>query len=78
MDAEFWTILGTGVALAALNLSIFSWLRGDIKGLSVRLDGLAEDHGNLDRRLARIEGRLLGREALEMPGDRGHGAGEVA
>jgi len=60
MEAEFWTILGTGVALAALNLSIFSWLRGDIKSL-------AEDHGNLDRRLARIEGHLLGREALELP-----------
>jgi len=69
MGAELWTILGTGVALAALNLSVFSWLRGGIKGLSVRLDGLSQDHGNLDRRLARIEGHLLGREALELPED---------
>lgn len=69
MEAELWTILGTGVALAALNLSVFSWLRGDIRGLAARLDGLGADHARLDRRLARIEGHLLGREALELPAE---------
>lgn len=69
MEAELWTILGTGVALAALNLSVFSWLRGDIRGLSARLDGLGADHAGLDRRLARIEGHLLGSGALELPAE---------
>ena len=29
MSLETWTIIGTGVALAALNLGLIAWLRSD-------------------------------------------------
>ena len=44
-------------------------LEGKIAALDGKMDGLAKDHAGLSTRLGRIEGHLLGREALELPAD---------
>ncbi len=31
MSIEAWTVIGTGVALAVLNLGLITWLRSDMK-----------------------------------------------
>ena len=38
MSIEAWTIIGTGVALAALNLGLTAWLRSDMKHGHIRLE----------------------------------------
>ena len=61
MSAEFWAIVGVGVALLSLGVTglvigwqMFSSLRGDIGAMDRRLN-------EMDRRLARIEGWIEGR-----------------
>ena len=62
MTPELIGILGVGVALAGVNLTVATWLRADINGLrqEVRTDinGLRSDVQELDRRVSRIEGHL--------------------
>jgi len=53
----------------ALVLAVGGFLWQEIRRLDGKLEKLSADHANLDRRLARIEGHLLGREALELPAD---------
>ena len=38
MSIEAWTIIATGVALAALNLGLIAWLRSDMKHAHMRLE----------------------------------------
>ena len=33
MTPETWTIIGTGIALAVLNIGLFAWLRADVRDL---------------------------------------------
>ena len=61
MSAEFWAIIGVGVAILSLGVTgmvvgwhMFSSLRGDISAMDRRLNAM-------DRRLARIEGWIEGR-----------------
>lgn len=61
MSAEFWAILGVGVAILSLGVTglvvgwhMFNSLRGDISAMNGRLNAM-------DRRLARIEGWIEGR-----------------
>jgi len=53
----------------ALVLAVGGFLWQEIRRLDGKLERLSADHANLDRRLGRIEGHLLGREALELPAD---------
>ena len=66
MDAN----LAGFVALAALILGLFAWLRQDIRALrgemSGRIDALRDEMGELRERVARIEGLL---EAVFMRRD---------
>lgn len=69
MSAEFWAIVGVGVALAGLHWRMHAALRqdlnariGDLSGrmdsLTARLDAMQADLANVKERLARVEGVL--------------------
>ena len=57
----------------ALVVAVGGFLWRELRRVELRLegkmDGLSKDHASLDRRLARIEGHLLGRGALELPAE---------
>ena len=40
MTPQTYTIIGTGLALAALNIGLVVWLRGDLGKLSERVNTL--------------------------------------
>jgi hypothetical protein len=54
MSAEFWAIIGVGVAVAGLHWRMFD-------SLSRRIDALQADMATVKERLARIEGWIEGR-----------------
>ena len=65
MSKEFWAIIGVGVAngllvvaLGTLMVSEHASLRDDMRLIQTQLN-------DVDRRVARIEGRLFGLEAPE-------------
>ena len=59
MTVEAWTIIGTGIALATLNVGLFQWLRMDVAGVKDRLGTLERDMkselGKLGERLRAVE-----------------------
>ena len=61
MSAEFWAIIGVGVAVVGLHWRTLA----RIDALNARMDALQSDMdrrlSDLDRRLARIEGWIAGR-----------------
>ena len=58
MSPDAHTIIGTGIALAVLNVTLFAWLRGDVQEHGKQLAQLRE-------RMAKLEGLLDGlREAV--------------
>ena len=65
MSPGAYTIIGTGLSLAALNVRLLAWIRGDIHRQSDRLDKLRDGMYELRERMARLEGLLEGlREAI--------------
>ena len=58
MSAESLTIIGTGIALAALIVTSFRSLKTDIKALDGRVDGLSGRVDTLSERMARLEGQM--------------------
>ena len=65
MTPDTWALLGAGLALAALNVSRFAWLRVDIRGIRSRIGEIRDRAGALRKRMAHLEGLLEGlREAL--------------
>ena len=62
MTTEAWTIIGTGITLAILNVGLFAWLRADVKDLRNNMHSLEVE---LRERMAKLEGLLEGlREAI--------------
>jgi len=62
MTTEAWTIIGTGISLAILNVGLFAWLRTDVKDLRNDMHSLEVE---LRERMAKLEGLLEGlREAI--------------
>ena len=58
MSPDAYTIIGTGIALAVLNVALFARLRGDVQEHGKQLAQLRE-------RMAKLEGLLDGlREAV--------------
>ena len=51
MSAEFWAILGVGVALAGLQWRMYA-------SLSTRINRIETRVNDIDRRLARLEGQV--------------------
>ena len=65
MSPEMLTIIGVGVALAALIIAGHSRINRRIELLEQRVGGLEQRIGGLEQRVARIEGLMDGiREAL--------------
>ena len=62
MTPEAWTVIGTGIALAAIIIAAFASLRNDVRELRERTTTLEAE---LRERMARLEGLLDGlREAV--------------
>lgn len=68
MSAEFWAILGVGVAMVGLQWRMYASLNGRldrIEGrmdrLEGRMDRMQEDLTSVKERLSRIEGWIAGR-----------------
>ena len=57
MSAEFWAILGVGVALGSLHWRTLA----RIDALNARIDALTNRIGDVEQRLARLEGWIEGR-----------------
>ena len=64
MSAEFWAIMGVGVALVGLHWRVLVRL----DALNARIDSLAERIGAVEQCLARIEGWIAGRFREEVAG----------
>ena len=62
MTPEAWTVIGTGIALAAIIIAAFASLHNDVRELRERTTTLEAE---LRERMARLEGLLDGlREAV--------------
>ena len=62
---ETFTVIGTGIALAALNVGLFAWLRSDVRELRQEVHQHGHQIGSLRERMAKLEGLLEGlREAI--------------
>ena len=62
MTPEAWTVIGTGIALAAIIIAAFASLRNDVRELRERTTTLEAE---LRERMAKLEGLLDGlREAV--------------
>ena len=68
MSAEFWAIIGVGVALAGLQWRMYASLNGRIDRIEARmdriearLDRIEADLTSVKERLSRIEGWIAGR-----------------
>ena len=62
---DIFTVVGTGIALAALNIGLFAWLRSDVQELRQAVHQHGQQIGNLRERMAKLEGLLEGlREAI--------------
>ena len=62
---DTFTVIGTGIALAALNVGLFAWLRSDVRELRQEVHQHGNQIGSLRERMAKLEGLLEGlREAI--------------
>lgn len=66
MSAEFWAIIGVGVALAGLQWRMYASLNGRMDRIEARLDRIEADLTSVKERLSRIEGWIAGRFREEM------------
>ena len=60
MSAEFWAIIGVGVALAGLQWRMYASLNGRMDRIEARLDRIEADLTSVKERLSRIEGWIAG------------------
>ena len=68
MGVDAWTIIGTGVALAALQIALFRWLRVDIRHLETRMIAVEKEQA---RAAGLLEGLGLIGRATPTPPARG-------
>ena len=69
MSTEAFTVIGTGIAIIVVNITLFAWLRSDIHAVRDRVDKLEERMTKLEtelrERMAKLEGLLEGlRESI--------------
>ena len=57
---EAWTIIGTGLTLAALNIALFKWLHGDLADMKKEIKQLGERLLSVEKEQARTSGLLEG------------------
>lgn len=65
MSAEFWAIIGVGVALAGMQWRMYASLNTNLNGrmdrIEARIERIEADLTSLKERLSRIEGWIAGR-----------------
>ena len=61
MSAEFWAIIGVGVAVSASDGEPTKACAETLTAFTPGLDGVKDRIGNVEQRLARIEGWIAGR-----------------
>ena len=71
MDGTVLSVIGVGVALAAIILNGQRAIRGEINGLRGEINGLRAELRALGERVARIEGQLAGPPRFLFPPARG-------
>ena len=57
---DSFTVIGTGIALAALNIGLFAWLRSDVQELRQDVHQHGHQMGSLRERMAKLEDLLEG------------------
>lgn len=71
MNAEFWAIIGVGLAVSGLQWRLYATLNTRMDRMEARINTLQrnvdERLSNLDRRLARIEGWIAAQLGHEIP-----------
>ena len=60
MTPDTFTVIGTGIALAALNIGLFAWLRSDVQELRQEVHRHGHQIGSLRERIAKLAGHLEG------------------
>ena len=60
MTVNAWTVIGTGIALAALNIGLFRWLHGDMAGMKEDIKKLGARLSAVEKEQARTCGLLEG------------------
>ena len=55
---DTFTVIGTGIALAALNIGLFAWLRSDVQELRREAHQHGQQIGSLRERMAKLDGLL--------------------
>ena len=55
---DTFTVIGTGITLAALNIGLFARLRSDLQGLRHEAHQHGHQIGSLRERMANLEGLL--------------------
>ena len=55
LGPEFWAIIGTGVTITALLLTVSGWLRADIGGLGHKTEALQVGQSEIRERLKAVE-----------------------
>ena len=65
MSAEFWAIIGVGVALAVMQWRMYASLNANLNGrmdrIEARIERIEADLTSVKERLSRIEGWIAGR-----------------
>ena len=65
MSAEFWAIIGVGVALAGMQWRMYASLNANLNGrmdrIEARIERIEADLTSVKERLSRIEGWIAGR-----------------
>ena len=61
LGAEFWAVIATGVAIAALILTIAGWQRADMRDLGRKIEALQVGQSEIRERLKGVE---VGQEAI--------------
>ena len=65
MSAEFWAVIGVGVALAGWQWRMYASLGASLNGrmdcIEARMDRMQTDLTSVKERLSRIEGWIVGR-----------------
>ena len=47
LGPEFWTIIGTGVAIATLILTVAGWQRADMRDLGQKIEAMQVGQGEI-------------------------------
>jgi len=68
--AIIWTIIGSAVSIIGIIITLFTWLRGDIKEIEKKISDHDREFGNIRTDLAVIKTLLLHKESCMIKDER--------